>query len=94
MFFSAPTGYGGKALNIFQSLPIIADLINGECISSSTLLVVSPLKALMADQVKSFKKVGISSIVLNENFAVENVISHGGEVVPGNTKTEKPDKFI
>ena len=80
VFFSAPTGYG-KSL-IFQSLPIIADLVNGYCISTATLPVVSPLKALMADQVNSLEKVGITAMVLNENFSIEDIISHGGEVVP------------
>eukprot|EP00794_Sanderia_malayensis_P013324 gene13324-14698_t len=49
MYFSAPTGYG-KSL-IFQSIPMLADHLLDKPLFTSNILVVSPLKALMYDQV-------------------------------------------
>eukprot|EP00794_Sanderia_malayensis_P012398 gene12398-13678_t len=49
VYFSAPTGYG-KSL-IFQSIPMLADHLLDKPLFTSIILVVSPLKALMYDQV-------------------------------------------
>ena len=49
--FSAHTGYG-KSL-IFQVIPITSDVLNDEVVGSSTVLVISPLKSLMKDQVRN-----------------------------------------
>ena len=56
-FFSAPTGYG-KSL-ILQSKPMLfADAVSGLPPGTSTLIVISPLKSLMMDQVAYLKSVG------------------------------------
>ncbi|XP_028394483.1 uncharacterized protein LOC114518677 [Dendronephthya gigantea] len=58
--FSAHTGYG-KSL-IFRAIPIIADVLQDEVISTSTVLVVSPLLSLIKDQIKHVNETfGISA---------------------------------
>ena len=59
IYFSAPTGYG-KSL-IFKSLPVFADSINQHPPGYSTLIVISPLKSLMMDQVNYLKSIGITA---------------------------------
>ena len=49
IFVNLPTG-SGKSL-IYQSLPIVAYIFHGRPRGSSTILVISPLQALMKDQV-------------------------------------------
>ena len=49
IFVNLPTG-SGKSL-IYQSLPIVADILYGRPCGSSTILVISPLQILMKDQV-------------------------------------------
>ena len=54
IYFSAPTGYG-KSL-IFQCLPMVVDLLTDEAIGSCIAVVISPLKALMLDQVSKLRR--------------------------------------
>ena len=73
VFVSLPTGYG-KSI-IFQSIPVIASrLWKKPC----TIFIVSPLKALMQDQVKYLSGLGLKAIVLtedSEDYSIERVIN-------------------
>ena len=56
-----PTGYG-KSI-IFQALPLIFDYVTGT--SGHIVIVVSPLLALIEDQVSTLRKFGISVVSLS-----------------------------
>ena len=60
IFINLPTGYG-KSL-IFQCLSIVWDVVFKKPRGSS--VVVSPLKALMADQVEKLGNIGIPAVSL------------------------------
>ena len=62
VFVTLPTGYG-KSL-IYQCLLIVADCLNGRPCGTSTLVVISPLQALMKDQVESLQNLGIPAVAL------------------------------
>eukprot|EP00112_Aurelia_sp_Birch-Aquarium-sp1_P004728 Seg1537.5 transcript_id=Seg1537.5/GoldUCD/mRNA.D3Y31 product="ATP-dependent DNA helicase hus2/rqh1" protein_id=Seg1537.5/GoldUCD/D3Y31 len=62
VYFSAPTGYG-KSL-ICQSMPIIADHLLERPLFTSIVLVISPLKALMYDEVKYLNSIGMSAVAI------------------------------
>ena len=62
VFVSLPTGYG-KSI-IFQAIPVIASALwKKPC----TIFVVSPLKALMEDQVNYLNGLGLKAIALAED---------------------------
>lgn len=61
-----PTGYG-KSL-IFQLLPDVYDLYFG--VENSIVLVISPLNALMQDQVAKLKERGISACMIQGHGVV------------------------
>ena len=76
-----PTGYGKSV--IFQCLPIAADALFERPRGSSVIIVISPLRALMEDQVRHLNDIGIPAIaitdeedeeftqqVLNDNFVL------------------------
>lgn len=73
VFVSLPTGYGKSV--IFQAIPVIASLLwKKPC----TVFIVSPLKALMEDQVQYLKSLGFKAIVLSEesdNGVIEKVMN-------------------
>lgn len=74
VFAALPTGYG-KSL-CYGCLPRVYDDLRS-C-SGSIAVVVSPLLALMKDQVESFKKRGISAaIVTSESDAESERIKSG-----------------
>ena len=74
VFAALPTGYG-KSL-CYGCLPSVFDDLRS-C-SSSIVVVVSPLVALMKDQVESFKKRGVSAaIVTSESDAESESIKSG-----------------
>ena len=60
MYASLPTGYG-KSL-IFYAVPIVSDRPSG----SSKIIIISPLKTLMEDQVAYLKSLGLSAIALHD----------------------------
>ena len=62
VFINLPTGFG-KSL-VYQSLPIVFDVLNGNSRGTSILLVISPLIALMEDQMKKLTDLGIPAISL------------------------------
>ncbi len=65
VYFSAPTGYG-KSL-VFQAMPIIADYLRVETLFTSIILIISPLKALMQDQVSHLQSLGLNAVAVTED---------------------------
>ena len=53
LYYSAPTG-SRKSL-IFQCIPVLIDALRDQAYGTSTVLVISPLNALMLDQVNKLK---------------------------------------
>ena len=70
IFLSAGTGFG-KSL-VYQALPIINDYVTGYAVGSSCILVVSPLIALMDDQVRQCETRGIAAVALHSNEDITN----------------------
>ena len=71
VFVWLPTGYG-KSL-CYQALPFLMDLKLGfaNTEKSSSVFVVSPLVALMIDQVKSLRSRGVKCSVITSSSDVE-----------------------
>ena len=69
IFVNLPTGYG-KSL-IFQSLPIVADVLFSQPRGSNIIVVISPLKALMEDQISYLSSVGVPAIAIADEEAPE-----------------------
>ena len=69
VFAALPTGYG-KSL-CYGCLPGIFDSICS-C-EGSTVIIVSPLSALMKDQVESFRMKGVTSAYVTSDTDKENV---------------------
>ena len=64
VYASLPAGYG-KCM-IFYALPIVADEVFGLEFGTSKVIVISPLKYLIDDQVKFLKSHGLKAFALNE----------------------------
>ncbi|XP_011409396.1 PREDICTED: uncharacterized protein LOC105316269 [Amphimedon queenslandica] len=62
IFACLPTGFG-KSLCYF-SLPVIFDLLHERSSPTSAIIVISPLQALMMDQVVSLKNKGIKAVTV------------------------------
>lgn len=78
VFVSLPTGFG-KSL-IYQSLPIVADCLYERPRGTSTLLVISPLQALMKDQLNSLQNLCFPAEALMDGNAedaeiIQNVLN-------------------
>ena len=76
VFVWLPTGYG-KSL-CYQTLPFVMDhkLSQVGTQKSSAVLVVSPLVALMVDQVRSLRSRGVkSSIITSESGIARDLLS-------------------
>ena len=70
VFISLPTG-SGKSL-CYGSLPLVFDhLRKNDSKNKSIVVVVSPLKALMLDQVRSFSTKGVDSVYVSDSEAGE-----------------------
>lgn len=65
VFFCASTGYG-KSI-VFQSIPLLADILLDQVIGTSTTIVICPLVSLMLDQVSRLEELGISAAAVFEN---------------------------
>ena len=65
VFLSLPTGYG-KSL-CYSCLPLVFDMIKQK-IAFSVIIVVSPLNALIKDQVNALSAKGILTVHINEGF--------------------------
>ena len=76
LFVNLPTGYG-KSL-IFQTIPIVADALKGNPRGmTSIIVVISPLKSLMHDQVEYLCNLGIPAIAIvddNDPEIIQQVI--------------------
>ena len=64
VFINLPTSYG-KSL-IFQAAPIMADILFRRSTGTSIVVVISPLKALMEDQVRHLNKLGLSAVCVSD----------------------------
>ena len=69
VYASLPTGYG-KSL-IFYAAPIVADEVFERPRGSSKIVIISPLKTLMEDQVAYLKSLGLSGIALHDEQSEE-----------------------
>ena len=65
IFINLPTGFG-KSL-IYQCLPIVADVLYERPQGSSVIVVISPLRSLMNDQVEYLQSIGISAIAISDD---------------------------
>lgn len=64
VFVNLPTGFGKSF--IFQCLPIVADILYKRPRGSSIIVVISPLRALMNDQVEYLHSVGVPAIAITD----------------------------
>ena len=71
VFVSLPTGYGKSLCYIL--LPKLFDALRGVC-GQSIILVVSPLIALMKDQVVNITKMGIRATYMSDKESISTVI--------------------
>lgn len=71
VFVNLPTGYG-KSL-IYQCIPFVYDVLKSNPRGSSILVVISPLKSLMEDQIEYLGSLGIPSIAVGDNVDLEFV---------------------
>ena len=60
VFVSVPTGYGKTVC--YACLPLVFDTIHGHQLPYSVIIVISPLKALMREQVLILRAKGLSVI--------------------------------
>ena len=88
VYASLPTGYG-KSM-IFYALPIVADEVFGLEFGTSKVIVISPLKSLIDDQVKFLKSHGLKTFALNEEQDEEDIgFAEQGKAVYIFTSPEK-----
>lgn len=64
VFVNLPTGFG-KSL-IFQCLTIVGDVLHKKPRGSSVIVVISPLRSLMNDQVEYLQSVGVPAISITD----------------------------
>ncbi|XP_068691120.1 ATP-dependent DNA helicase RecQ-like [Montipora foliosa] len=69
IFVNLPTVYS-KSL-IFQCLPIAADALFEKPCGSSVLVVISPLRSLMEDQIRRVNNMGVRAIAITDEEDVE-----------------------
>ena len=81
MFVNLPTDFG-KSL-IFQSLPIVADIVSGKPRGSSVIVVISPLRSLMEDRVQNLNSICIPAIAITdvENLEIIQQVLNGNFLV-------------
>ena len=84
VFACLPTGYG-KSLCYF-SLPIIFDLLHQHSRPWSVVIVISPLQALMRDQVISLERKGIKAITVVGHGELDDEDSKKEAIVSGNAQ--------
>lgn len=66
MFVSLPTGYGKSFC--YSCLPWVFDYLHKETSPYHTVIAVSPLKALIEDQVKTLCAKGIAAVHVSNSF--------------------------
>ena len=81
MFVNLPTDFG-KSL-IFQSLPIVADIVSGKPRGSSVIVVISPLRSLMEDRVQNLNSICIPAIAITdvEDLKIIEQVLNGNSLV-------------
>lgn len=65
VYVSLPTGYGKSF--VYQAIPIAADIVRGRPLGTSKVIIISPLKALMDDQVAYLSSLGLNSVAVNSD---------------------------
>lgn len=71
VFVNLPTGFG-KSL-IYQCLPMIADVLYKRPQVTSVIVVISPLRSLMKDQVEYLQNLGLPAIAITEDKDFEMI---------------------
>ena len=71
VFVNLPTGFG-KSI-IYQCLTIVGDVLHKKPRGSSVIVVISPLRSLMNDQVQYLQSVGIPAIAITDEEDPETV---------------------
>ena len=68
---------------IFQCLPIVADIVHKKPRGSSIIVVISPLRSLMEDQVRYLTNLGIPAIAItnDEDADIIQQVSNGDYIV-------------
>ena len=69
IFVNLPTRYGTSL--IFQCLPIAADALFEKPRCSSLLVVISPLRSLMEDQIRHVNNMGVPAIAITDEEDVK-----------------------
>ena len=62
VYINLPTAYG-KSI-IYQSVPIVADALRGKSKGTSIIVVISPLRSLMEEQVSYLKVIYLKPYIL------------------------------
>ena len=71
VYVNLPTSFG-KSL-IFQAVPLIYDIVKLRAKGTSIMVVISPLKSLMEEQVSFLKELGIPAVCITDE-SKDNVI--------------------
>ena len=71
VYASLPTGYGKSF--IFYAAPIIADELFSRPHGNSKIIVISPLRTLMEDQVAYLRSFGLLAIALHDEQSEERL---------------------
>lgn len=72
VFVNLPTGYG-KSL-IYQCLPFVYDILHAKPRGSSIIIVISPLRSLMNDQVSYLNNLCIPAIAITNELDDPEII--------------------
>lgn len=64
IYASLPTGYG-KSL-IFYTFPVVMDVVLNRPQGSSKVIIISPLKTVIEDQLNYLKTLGLSAVALHD----------------------------
>jgi ATP-dependent DNA helicase RecQ len=77
IFVSLPTGYGKSFC--YQCLPLLFDILRSHEVPTSIVVVVTPLAAIMKDQVSDLgcKQISAIQVTSSVDEVVENEIMHG-----------------
>lgn len=79
VYVNLPTAYG-KSL-IYQAIPVMDDFLKRRTERSGVIVVISPLKSLMMEQVAYLNRIGLPSVSLTdvecENVKVIQDVIHG-----------------
>ena len=77
VYASLPIGYG-KSL-IFYAAPIVADELFSRPRGSSKIIVITPLRTLMEDQVAYLRSLGLSATALHDEQSAQGTTEESGK---------------